>query len=159
MDERGGPAYRDLVAEWLTVEVFDADFPATRWRRAHEDALIEAAVTNGASNWEWHETRWGVVLELLFGTDEQLDRFRGLPVVLAALDAVPDRVRGLAVYRGRGGGAGAAVPRRPRPAPLTAAASLPDPEPEEYVRLGPERGRTELLGDEGSREVAPPVGV
>jgi hypothetical protein len=147
------------VAEWLTVEVFDADFPATRWRRAHEDALIEAAVTNGASTWEWHHTRWGVVLELLFGTEEQLDRYRSLPVVRAALDAVPDQVHGLVVYRGRGGGAGAVVPRRPRPAPLAAAASLPEPAPDEFVRLGLDDGCAHLLGDDRHGEVARPVGV
>src|SRR3954447_22077888 len=104
MDGGGGPAYRDVVAEWLTVEVFDGDFPATRWRRAHQDALIEAALTHGTSTWQWHETRWGVVLELLFDSDEQLDRYRGLPAVLAALDAVPDRLRGLGGYRRLGGG-------------------------------------------------------
>lgn len=159
MDGGGGPAYRDGVAEWLTVEVFDADFPATRWRRAHEDALIEAAVTNGASAWEWHDTRWGVVLELLFGTDEELERFRGLPVVLAALDAVPDRVRGLLVYRGRGGGAGAPVPRRPRPAPVAAAASLPAPEPDEFVRLGPGDVAPDRFEDGRRSEETRPVGV
>jgi hypothetical protein len=147
------------MAEWLTVEVFDGDFPATRWRRAHEDALIEAAVSNGASAWEWHDTRWGVVLELLFRADEQLERFRGLPAVLAALDAVPDRVRGLLVYRGRGGGAGASVPRRPRPSPLAVAASLPVPEPEEFVSLGPRGGRTDLPRSDSPGEELQPVGV
>jgi hypothetical protein len=158
VDEVAGPAYRDAVAEWLTVEVFDADFPATRWRRAHEDALIEAAVTNGASTWQWLDTRWGVVLELLFGTEEQLDRFRALPGVLAALDAVPDRVRGLVVYRGRGGGAGAAVPRRPRPAPVAAAAALPDPVPDQFLRLGLDDG-SDLLREDRPNEETRPVGV
>jgi hypothetical protein len=145
------------MAEWLTVEVFDADVPATWWRSSHEDALIEAAVTNGASAWEWHDTRWGVVLELLFGTEEQLERFRGLPVVLAALDAVPDRLRGVLVYRGRGGGAGAAVPRRPRPSPVAAAASLPEPEPEQFLRLGCHDVGPDLL-ESGRRGGPLPVG-
>jgi hypothetical protein len=133
------------MAEWLTVEVFDGDFPATRWRRAHEDALLEAALTHGASEWLWHETRWGVVLEMLFDSDEQLAAYRVLPAVLAALDAVPDRLRGLVVYRGRGGGADAWIPRRPRPAPLTATAAQPNPEPD--VFLGPEdrHGHTDML--------------
>jgi hypothetical protein len=158
MDDGGGPAYRSSMAEWLTVEVFDGDFPATRWRRAHEDALIEAALTHGASTWEWHETRWGIVLELLFDSDEQLDRYRGLPAVQAALDAVPDRLRGLVVYRGRGGGAGAWVPRRPRPAPLAAAAALPEPVPDAFLGLGGRHGRTDLLDDlpDGGMQ---PVGV
>jgi hypothetical protein len=123
------------VPEWLTIEVFDGEVPASGWRRVHEDALIEAAVTNGASFWDWHATRWGVVLELLFDTDDLLERYRDLPVVRAALDAVPDRTHGLLVYRGRGGGADALVPRRPRPAPVAGAASLPGPEPHEVVRL------------------------
>jgi hypothetical protein len=145
------------VAEWLTVEVFDASFPATQWRRAHEDGLIEAAVTHGATAWDWHETRWGVVLELRFAADQDVDRFRALPVVLAALDAVPDRVGGLLVYRGRGGGAGDAVPRRPRPSPVAGAASLPEPEPERFVRLGADP--VDLFGDDRPAELQRPVGV
>jgi hypothetical protein len=126
------------MPEWLTVEVFDGDVPASGWRRAHENALIEAALTHGASFWDWHTTRWGVVLELVFDSDERLERYRSLPVVRAALDAVPDRVHGLLVYRGRGGGAGALVPRRPRPAPVAGAAALPDPELDELARLSNE---------------------
>jgi hypothetical protein len=128
------------MPEWLTVEVFDGDVPASGWRRAYENALIEAALTNGASFWDWHTTRWGVVLELVFDSDERLERYRSLPVIRAALDAVPDRVHGLLVYRGRGGGAGALVPRRPRPAPVAGAAALPDPERDETVRLGTDPG-------------------
>jgi hypothetical protein len=124
------------VPECLTIEVFDGAVPASAWRRGHEDALVEAALTHGASSWEWHVTRWGVVLELLFDDDGRLERFRGLPVVRAVLDAVPDRTAGLLVYRGRGGGAGALVPRRPRPAPVGGAASLPVPGRDEVVRLG-----------------------
>jgi hypothetical protein len=41
------------VAEWLSIEVFDGAFPATLWRNAHGEALVEAALTNGAINWEW----------------------------------------------------------------------------------------------------------
>jgi hypothetical protein len=57
VDGRRRPAYRDAVPEWLTVEVFDGDVRASGWRRARENALIEAAVTNGASFWDWHSTR------------------------------------------------------------------------------------------------------
>jgi hypothetical protein len=124
------------VPEWLTFEVFDGEVPASGWRTSYENALIEAAVTHGAAFWEWHTTRWGVVLELVFDDDERLERYRSLPVVRAALDAVPDRVAGLLVYRGRGGGSGALVPRHPRPAPVAGAAPLPEPERDELVRLG-----------------------
>jgi hypothetical protein len=123
------------VPEWLTVEVFDGEVPASGWRRAHENDLIEAAITNGASFWEWHTTRWGLVLELLFVSEDRLERYRGLPVVRAALDAVPDRAHGLVVYRGRGGGSGALVPRRPRPAPVAGDAPFPVAEAHEIVRL------------------------
>ena len=118
MDLPGRPAYRDAMPEWLAIEVYDGAFPASMWRRAHDDFLSEAGLTNGASVVDWHTTRWGAVVEIAFSTDEQLERFRGLPAVRAALDAVPDPVTGLVVYRGRGGGAGAFVPRRPGPVPV-----------------------------------------
>jgi hypothetical protein len=135
------------MAEWLTIEVVGAGFPASRWRRAHEDALLEAALAHGVSTWEWHGLSWGVVLELLFDDDERLERYRRLPAVTAALDAVPDRASGLAVYRGRGGGSGARVPRRPSPLPRAGAAAWPDPLPELWVELA--SGRYALAGDPG----------
>jgi hypothetical protein len=124
------------VPEWLTIEAFDGEVPASGWRRAHESALVEAAVTNGASFWDWHATRWGVVLELLFDSDDRVDSYRRLPVVRAALDGVPDPAHGLVIYRGRGGGAGAFVPRHPRPAPVAGAAPWPGPEADECIRQG-----------------------
>ena len=136
------------MPEWLTIEVFDGEVPASGWRRTHENALVEAAVTNGASSWDWHTTRWGVVLELAFDTDASLERFRTLPVVRAALDQVPDWAHGLVVYRGRGGGSGARVPRRPRPQPAAGAAELPAPGPDRYVRLTSEPA-TALVGFRG----------
>jgi hypothetical protein len=123
------------MADWLTIEVVDALFPAAQWRSSHESELIEAALTHGVPTWEWHETRWGVVLELLFPDDEQLERYRQLPGVVAALDAVPDRSAGLAVYRGRGGGSGARVPRRPVPVPLADAAPWPHRADGQYLDL------------------------
>ena len=134
------------MPEWLTIEVFDGDRPASEWRRAYENDLVEAAITHGAVYWEWHDTRWGVVLELVFEDDERLERYRGLPAVRAALDAVPDREHGLLVYRGRGGGACALVPRHPRPLPVAGAAPLPTAEPERYVRLGSDPDSPVLLG-------------
>ncbi|SFP83856.1 hypothetical protein SAMN05421810_103570 [Amycolatopsis arida] len=120
---------------WLTLEVFDAEVPASAWRRAHGDALTEAAVTHGAVRWDWHEHRWGVVLELEFDDDERRDAFRSLPAVLAALDAVPDPAHGLLVYPGRGGGAGSPVPRGPRPHPSADAAARPVPREPQHARL------------------------
>lgn len=45
-----------------------------------------------------------VAFEVLFGTEEQREAFRALPVARATLDAVPEPVNGLLIYRGRGGG-------------------------------------------------------
>ncbi len=140
------------MAEWLTVEVLDGGEPASSWRRAHEDGLVEAAITQGARYWEWHDTRWGVVLEVVFDDDDRLERFRALPAVRAALDAVPDPLAGLLVYRGRGGGAGARVPRRPRPRPVAGAAALPEPGPDPFVRLD---GPRERDGDQDDAETVP----
>jgi hypothetical protein len=133
MDGVLAQAYRSGVPEWLAIEVSDAEIPASAWRRAYEDSLSEAALTHGVDTWEWHTTRWGVVLELGFDSDEHLERFRQLPAVRAALDAVPDPVSGLLVYRGRGGGAGAGVPRHPRPRPVAGAAARPVPPPDQYL--------------------------
>jgi hypothetical protein len=134
------------VPEWLTIEVLDGNLPASEWRRSYENVLVEAAITSGAAYWEWHSTPWGVVLELVFTDDDRLARYRALPVVRAALDAVPDPAAGLIVYRGRGGGAGARVPRRPRPLPVAGSAELPTAEPERLVRLGSDPGDAVLLG-------------
>lgn len=114
------------MAFWLTIEVENGD-PAGSWRRAHGEALTEAAVTNGARDWKWHAPGWGVVLELKFRHEQARDAFRQLPAVTAALDAVPDPVFGLFVYPGRGGGSGTAEPRRPRPAPVAGAAEADEP--------------------------------
>lgn len=123
------------MAEWWSVEVFHGDFRAGQWRDTYSSALIEAAVTHGASNWEWHEHRWGVVFEVEFPDEAQWEAFRALPAVQAALDAVPDPVNGLLVYRGRGGGAGALSPRRPRPVAGAGAIALPEPGDEPYLDL------------------------
>jgi hypothetical protein len=120
---------------WLSIEIFDGEFPASGWRRANGDYLTEAAITNGALQWRWHQHSWGVVLELEFIDEHQRDRFRELPAVCAALDAVPDPVSGLLVYPGRGGGSGTRVPRRPHPLPMAGAGARPMPEKEQFIRL------------------------
>lgn len=123
------------MGEWWSIEVFHGEFSAGRWREAHASALIESALSHGALDWTWHEHRWGVVLEVEFGEEEQWQAFRLLPAVRAALDAVPDPVNGLLVYRGRGGSAAAGKPRRPRPAAGAGALALPEPEAEPVVDL------------------------
>jgi hypothetical protein len=124
------------VSEWWSIEVFDATaLTARSWKDAHADELTEAAVTHGAVYWEWQAHRYGVVFEVLFESDAQWEAFRALPAVRSALDAVPDPVNGLIVYRGRGGGAGPRKPRKPRPAPAASAMALTEPAAERVVCL------------------------
>ena len=116
------------MAEWWSIEVFSAGkLPASRWRYAYEDELTEAAITHGARYYEWHDTQYGVILEVLFPGDAEWREFCALPAVRAALDGVPDPVNGLLIYRGRGGASGGGKPRRPRPAPGAAALEAEEP--------------------------------
>jgi hypothetical protein len=124
------------VSEWWSIEVFDAsELPARRWKDSYQDDLTEAALTNGAIEWAWHEHRYGVVFEVLFDSDEQWEAFRALPAVRSALDGAPDPVNGLIIYRGRGGGSGPRKPRKPKPAPGASAMALPEPAEERVLHL------------------------
>jgi hypothetical protein len=123
------------MAEYWSIEVFDGEIPASQWKQAHSAALIESAISNGAAGWSWIETHWGVVFEACFADDARWEAFRALPAVRAALDAVPDPVNGLLVYRGRGGTSGASSPRRPRPVPSAGAVSLPEPAEDVLVNV------------------------
>jgi hypothetical protein len=123
------------VGEWWSIEVLHGDSSAFWWQEQHDSALIEAALTNGAVDGSWHADNWGVAFEVAFDTWEQWQAFRNLPGVRAALDAVPDPVGGLLIYRGRGGGAGTREPRHPGPAPAASAVALPEPEPEPLLDL------------------------
>jgi hypothetical protein len=123
------------MAEWWSIEVFSGDkLPASGWRYAYEDELTEAAITNGSLYYEWHDTEYGVIFEVLFPGDAEWESFRNLPAVRAALDGVPDPVNGLIIYRGRGGAAGSTKPRKPKPAPGAAALELEEPK-EEPARI------------------------
>ncbi|MGH3494844.1 MAG: hypothetical protein ACRDQ1_16630, partial [Sciscionella sp.] len=119
---------------WLTIEVQDAEVPASGWRSGRGEALPEAAVTNGATQWKWHTPKWGVIFEIKFPDETARERFRALPGVRAALDAVPDPVRGLYVYHGRGGGAMVRVRLPHRPAPIAGAAAVAEPQ-EEFLEF------------------------
>ena len=112
---------------WMSIEVLNGEFPATRWKDAHGPFLIEAALTNGARDWHWLQRDWGVVLEVAFAEEADWSRYRRIPAVQAALDAVPDPVNGLLIYPGRGGNSGRVVPRRPKPQAGAGAAALPTP--------------------------------
>jgi hypothetical protein len=119
------------MAEWWSIEVFSGEkMPASAWRYAHEDELTEAAITHGALYYEWYDSEYGVIFEVLFPTDALWEAFRALPAVSSALDAVPDPINGLLIYRGRGGSSAAGKPRKPKPAPGAAALELEEPKEE-----------------------------
>ena len=103
------------MAEWWSIEVLHGEFSASQWQSAYGSDLIEAALTNGARDATWHIGTWGVAFEVRFEDSDQWQAFRNLPVVRAALDAVPDPVNGLLIYRGRGGSSATGKPRKPRP--------------------------------------------
>jgi hypothetical protein len=140
------------MAEWWSVEVFHGDFRASQWQQSYSQSLIESAISHGAVDWSWTEHPYGVVFEVCFADDERWEAFRDLPSVRAALDAVPDPVNGLLVYRGRGGGAGARKPRRPRPSVGAGALELPEPDDDEILDLtgiGPGRASAPGLSSAG----------
>lgn len=115
-----------MTEQWWSIEVTDGEFPARVWRDSHGEALTEAALTHGASEWHWVELPWGVVMEVAFPDWADWERFRDLPGVRAALDAVPLVAGDVFVYPGRGGSSGAPVPRRPVRPLGAGAAPLPE---------------------------------
>ena len=142
------------MAEWWSIGVFSGDkLPASGWRYAYEDELTEAAITNGALYYEWHDTEYGVIFEVLFPGDREWESFRALPAVRAALDGVPDPVNGLLIYRGRGGAAGGTKPRKPKPAPGAAALELEEPREERRVKLARMMRSRKAAVDELLREL------
>lgn len=118
---------------WWSIEIRDGEFSAQRWRDSHGEALTEAAVTHGAREWGWVAQPWGVVFEIAFRESEDWARYRDLPGVRAALDAVPDRMNGLYIYPGRGGSSAAGDRRRPRLPQGAGAAPLPEEPPQVVV--------------------------
>jgi hypothetical protein len=128
------------MADWWSIEVLHGDVSAFQWQESYDSELIEAALTNGALDGSWHADRWGVAFEVCFETEVEWEAFRALPIVRAALDAVPDPINGLLIYRGRGGSSAAGKPRRPRPAPSASAMALPEPEADLFLdvtEIGP----------------------
>ena len=67
--------------EWWSIEVLNGRSSAARWKDANGTLLIEAALTNGAVDWAWHEHRWGVVLEVAFPDEWRWEFFDALPAV------------------------------------------------------------------------------
>jgi len=131
---------------WFSIEVLDGVSSAALWQEVHGDTLVEAAFTAGATDWSWHRHSWGTVLELEVQDEEAWERFRAALAVQTALDAVPDPVSGLIVYRGRGGSAGRSQPRKPRPLIGSGAAALPLPTEGFAFELFPDDEAYRLFG-------------
>ena len=125
------------MAEWFSIEVMNGATSARPWYEAYSDLLVGLGISHGAVDWEWRLPNWGCLFQIAFADEEAWERFRRHPTLQAALDAVPDPVNGLLVYRGRGGSSGARWPRRPRPLTGAGAAALPLPvEPLEEAVFG-----------------------
>jgi hypothetical protein len=121
------------MAMWMSIEVFDGEFyPAASWTEAFGDSVVEAALSGGATDWNWHPTSWGVVFEVAFEDEDAWDRFRASLAVRVALESVPNPVNGVLVYKGRGGSAGTTKGRKPRPLIGSGSAALPLPIEQEF---------------------------
>ena len=112
---------------WYSFEVFDGSSSASVWAEAHGDVLMETALSTGATDWTWHRHSWGVAFEVEFPTVEAWETFCATAAAKRSLDAVPDPLTGLIVYRGRGGGSSSVLPRKPRPLTGSGSAALPLP--------------------------------
>jgi hypothetical protein len=113
--------------QWFSIEVLDGATSAALWSEIFRDSLVADALSHSAQDWTWHRHAFGVVFEVAFADEEAWERFRSSLTVLRALDAAPDPISGVIVYKGRGGSAGRSQPRRPRPLLGSGAAALPLP--------------------------------
>src|ERR1700723_2031203 len=113
------------MPEGFSIEVLNGPWSARAWAEAYGDALVQAGFDEGAVDWEGHHYRWGSLLEIGFSEEDEFGRFRRLPSVEAGLEAVPDRVNGLMIHRGRGGSSGTRRPRRPLPMSGSGSVALP----------------------------------
>lgn len=130
---------------WMSIEVIDGAFSARSWSEAWGDRLVEHGISSGALDWSWHKSSWGVIFEIAFADEETWQRYRDSLAVVTALDAVPDPVSGLIVYRGRGGNTGTRDPRKRKPLIGSGAAALPLPLDEEWLFAREEAERRPLL--------------
>lgn len=116
------------MSHWLSIEIFNGPYAAQLWADSHGDSLIEAAVSNNATDWEVKPTAWGVVFELAFPSDAACDKFRSTEAVIVALKTVPDPITGVLIYRGKSTDSGNGSKRnKPKPFIGSGSAALPLP--------------------------------
>jgi hypothetical protein len=114
----------------IAIEILDAAFPASSWQRAWGDQLTTSAMSWSGLDWEWRHRTWGLIFLVAFPSQAEYEEWRKMPVVIAALDAVPDPVNGLVFHRGWGGTSGSGEPRKGKPLVGAGGAELPEPEDE-----------------------------
>lgn len=124
------------MGSWWSIEVIDGTTSGRLWRDLYGDALVEHALAERAIDWCWGSHTWGVVFEVAFADEAAWERFLARPGVRAVLDAVPDPLYGLLLYRGRGGSSGAPEPRRTRPLTGAGAVASPLPMVDDDLALG-----------------------
>jgi hypothetical protein len=108
----------------ISIEIRDGEFSASSWLSAYGDRITSTAVEHGAVEWRWLHRSWGIVCEIAFAREREYDRWRAVPGVVSAFDAVPDPVKGLIFHRGWGGTSGSGQPRKPRPLAGAGAAEI-----------------------------------
>ncbi|MFI5042312.1 MAG: hypothetical protein ACHQNA_10770 [Acidimicrobiales bacterium] len=117
------------MAQWFSIEVLDGAYSAAGWAEAFGDSLVTEALCDGALDWGFHPHSWGTIFDVQFPDEAAWARFRASLAALRALDATPDPVTGVIIYKGRGGDTGGRVPRRGRPLTGSGAAALAVPLP------------------------------
>jgi hypothetical protein len=137
------------MTQWWSIEVFDSQIQAAlRWKDSYRTQIVEAAITSGATDWQWIEHKTGVVFEVCFTDEDKWEQFRARPGVQAALDGAPDPVYGVLVYRGRGGSSGSRQPKRPRPSAGAGALELPEPGDQRILNLTRAEAVDEVLAQQ-----------
>ncbi|WP_432888288.1 hypothetical protein ACQPYH_07195 [Kribbella sp. CA-245084] len=133
------------MADWWSAEVLDgADSSASKWWHIYGEVLTAAAIGHGIEEWNLIDLEHLVVFEVGFRAATDWSAFRRLGGVESALDAVPDPVNGLIVYRGRGGTSGSSQMRRS--GPHGGGDSMALPLPPDDVRLDLTKGRRDQSG-------------
>jgi hypothetical protein len=111
----------------IAIEILDAAFSASSWQHAYGDSLTTSAMSWSGLDWEWRHRTWGLIFLVAFPSQAEYEEWRKMPVVIAALDAVPDPVNGLVFHRGWGGTSGSGEPRRGKPLVGAGGAELAEP--------------------------------